>query len=171
MSLRLILTRHAKSDWGDPMLSDHDRPLNKRGRRDAPRIGTWLAQHGYVPDVVCLSTARRVQETWAGIAPVLAAGPQVVSRRGLYHAGPDQILSMAREYRTGTVLILCHNPGIADAAEQFARQAPSHDRFFDYPTAATAVFEFDGDGPDSVRWGAGRVVDFVTPHDLPLANA
>src|SRR5579859_3831085 len=67
---RLILLRHAKSDW--PEGPDLDRPLAKRGRRDAPRIGRWLRAHGFVPDVVICSAARRTRETWALVAPELA---------------------------------------------------------------------------------------------------
>ena len=52
MTLRLILTRHAKSSWDDPLMSDHDRPLNERGKAAAADLGNWLASRGYVPDVV-----------------------------------------------------------------------------------------------------------------------
>jgi phosphohistidine phosphatase len=62
MTRRLILLRHAKSDWPD--VPDRDRPLAKRGRRDAPRIGRWLHDHGYLPDVVICSPARRTEQTW-----------------------------------------------------------------------------------------------------------
>ena len=55
-SRRLILFRHAKSDWPD--VPDRDRPLAKRGRRDAPVIGRWLRDHGYQPDTVICSAAR-----------------------------------------------------------------------------------------------------------------
>ena len=75
---RLVLLRHAKSEWPD--VADHERPLAKRGRRDAPVVGRWLAESGYAPDAVVCSTARRARETWtlaeAGLAEVLlpAAG-------------------------------------------------------------------------------------------------
>jgi phosphohistidine phosphatase len=63
MTLRLILSRHAKSGWDDPDLSDHDRPLNARGRGDAPKVGAWLRAKGYLPDAALVSSARRTQET------------------------------------------------------------------------------------------------------------
>jgi phosphohistidine phosphatase SixA len=59
---RLVLLRHAKSDWPD--VADQDRPLAKRGRRDAPAVGRWLGQSGYAPDAVICSTALRARETW-----------------------------------------------------------------------------------------------------------
>ncbi|MBL4558811.1 MAG: histidine phosphatase family protein [Rhodobacteraceae bacterium] len=61
--------RHAKSDWGDPTRADHDRPLNRRGRRAAPLIGRWLAAQGAIPDAVLTSSARRTRETWDRMAP------------------------------------------------------------------------------------------------------
>ena len=63
---RLILLRHAKSDWPD--VPDRDRPLAKRGRRDAPKIGRWLREHGYLPDIVICSDARRTRQTWDRVA-------------------------------------------------------------------------------------------------------
>ncbi|MEE3099475.1 MAG: histidine phosphatase family protein, partial [Pseudomonadota bacterium] len=84
---RLVLMRHAKSDWGDPGLGDHDRPLNDRGRRAAPRMGAWLAAQGAFPDAALLSSARRVQETWAGVldgAGRTASPPPARTERGLY---------------------------------------------------------------------------------------
>ena len=60
MTLTLILIRHAKSDWGDARLSDHDRHLNARGIEDAPRVGTWLEAQGYRPDHVLCSTATSI---------------------------------------------------------------------------------------------------------------
>src|ERR1700685_1820235 len=59
---RLVLLRHAESDCPD--VADQDRPLAKRGRRDAPAVGRWLGQSGYAPDAVICSTARRARETW-----------------------------------------------------------------------------------------------------------
>ncbi|MFZ0755940.1 MAG: histidine phosphatase family protein, partial [Trebonia sp.] len=67
---RLVLLRHAKSDWPD--VPDQDRPLAKRGRRDAPVAGGWLGRSGYVPDAVVCSTARRARETWELAADGLA---------------------------------------------------------------------------------------------------
>ena len=75
MTLRLILTRHAKSSWDDPLMSDHDRPLNARGKAAAADLGGWLASRSYLPGQVLCSDALRTRETWEGIAPALAAPP------------------------------------------------------------------------------------------------
>ena len=71
---RLILTRHAKSSWEDPLTPDHDRPLNERGRAAAADLGQWLASRGYVPGQVLCSDALRTRKTWAGIAPAIPPG-------------------------------------------------------------------------------------------------
>jgi len=166
MSLTLILTRHAKSDWGDPMLDDHDRPLNARGQRDAPKIGAWLKDKGYVPDKVTLSSARRAQETWGSIAPVIGGRPKVSTVEKLYHAAPETLLAYSRGSYADTHMIVGHNPGIADFAERLLFSRPDHPRFADFPTCATLVVDCDESDWRDVQWGVGRVLDFVTPHDL-----
>ncbi|HQY45284.1 MAG TPA: histidine phosphatase family protein, partial [Paracoccaceae bacterium] len=87
---RLILTRHAKSAWDDPTMSDHDRPLNGRGRRSALELGEWLQSRGYEPDQVLCSTATRTRETWATVAVApLEVTPHIDYLDALYHASPD----------------------------------------------------------------------------------
>ena len=61
--MKLILTRHAKSAWDDPLLSDFDRTLNARGRDAARRVGAWLNANGHLPQEVILSGAARTVET------------------------------------------------------------------------------------------------------------
>lgn len=75
MTKTFILIRHAKSDWDDPLLDDHDRPLNPRGHPSAPRIGKWLSAQGVIPDTVLCSSALRTRETWNGIATHLSTPP------------------------------------------------------------------------------------------------
>jgi phosphohistidine phosphatase len=99
MTRTLILIRHAKSDWDDPALSDHDRPLNARGQLSAPRIGAWLAERGVTPDAVLCSTALRTRETWDGIATHLPEAPEPVFSHGLYHAAPIDMLNASDRSR------------------------------------------------------------------------
>ena len=72
---RLILTRHAKSSWDDPLTPDHDRPLNDRGKAAAADLGQWLASRDYVPGEVLCSDAVRTRKTFSGIAPALPGAP------------------------------------------------------------------------------------------------
>ena len=162
MTLTLILMRHAKSDWDDPTMDDHDRPLNARGRRDAPRMAEWLAQTGAVPEHALCSTATRARETLEGVAPTIPT-----SFKGeLYLASPEVILRVLRAASPERQIIIGHNPGIAYFAHQIVASQPDHRRFADFPTASTLVVDFDIDDWGELRPGTGRVRAFATPHDL-----
>lgn len=166
MTLRLIVIRHAKSDWGDATLDDHDRPLNKRGQRDAPRIGAWLEDMRFGPDAALVSSATRARQTWDGVATGLSDTPKPVIEEKLYHPAPDTILSFARRSSSQTQAIVAHNPGIGMFAQSILNASPDHYRFQDYPTAATLVVEFDEHEWRDIHWGSGRCLAFITPHDL-----
>jgi phosphohistidine phosphatase len=166
MTLTLILTRHAKSDWDDPDLSDHDRPLNPRGLEDAPKIGQWLRGKGYLPGQALVSSALRAQETWAGIAPELGETVPMVTEPKLYHAEAETILSHLRKAQAPVVMMVGHNPGIGEFAHRIVDEPAAHPRFIDYPTAATLVAEFPGEDWGKVDWWSARVVDFIVPRDL-----
>ena len=166
MALTLILTRHAKSAWDDPTLDDFDRTLNGRGRKSALAIGEWLAKKGYLPDEVIVSGARRTVETWERMAKILPDTTTMKSAPALYHGSSDMILNVIRTQSAPTLMVICHNPGIADFAERIVSRAPDHPRFFDYPTAATAVISFEVSNWRDVRWSSGTVLDFVVPREL-----
>lgn len=166
MSLRLILTRHAKSSWNNALLTDHDRVLNERGRLAASAIGDWLAAKGYVPDQVLCSSAERTQETWELIAAKIAHAPMPDILRMLYLASEDQMLGALHKAKGVTVMMVTHNPGTAYLAEGLAQTAPDIGAFSRYPTAATTVFDFDTDSWNKISWNSGKVIDFITPRDL-----
>lgn len=162
--MKLILIRHAKSAWDDPMLSDHERVLNDRGRRSAVAIGQWLAREGHVPDQVLSSDSARTRETWDRMAPAFAQAPQPDWHRALYHA-PAQALLDALHGATGqTVLLLGHNPGIGQFATMILTRGVAHPRLRDYPTAATLVAEVPS--WEDLDWGQAEPLDFVVPRDL-----
>ena len=142
---RLILLRHAKSDWPD--VPDRDRPLAKRGRRDAPLIGRWLHDHGYQPDTVICSAARRTQQTWELIAPELGGSPAVTFEPRAYAASAMSLLYLVRELPAAsrTAMLVGHNPGVAELATSLA-QPPDHDDApIRFPTAAVAILDVPGD--------------------------
>ena len=159
---RLMLLRHAKSDWPD--VPDRERPLAKRGRRDAPAIGRWLRDHRYLPDVVVCSVARRTRQTWELMAPELGGSPAVTSEPRAYDAGPLSLLYLAREL-PGSVraaLLIGHNPAISALANSLTGENVADLRF---PTAAVAVLEFTGDWPD-LALGQARLLDYTEPRSL-----
>lgn len=166
MSLTLILIRHAKSDWDDPLLDDFDRPLNARGRRSARTVGRWLAARGHVPDACLLSGALRTVETWELLSAAFPAPPQARRDRRLYHAPREVILEVLRGAEGTTLALVGHNPGFADFAAAIVSEAPAHPRFADYPTCATTVMRFETDSWDGIGWGRAEVLDFTVPRDL-----
>jgi phosphohistidine phosphatase len=166
MTLTLILTRHAKSDWGDPRQADFDRPLNDRGRRSALSIGALLAARGYSPGEVIVSGARRTVETWQGIASAFDPEPHCRTDRSLYEARPEALLAAVHSATAPVTLMIGHNPGIAEFATRLAIAAPAHPRFADYPTGATTIFQFPRRNWREIGWGEGEIADFVVPRDL-----
>jgi len=165
---RLILLRHAKSDWPD--VPDRDRPLAKRGRRDAPRIGRWLHEHGYQPDVVVCSAARRARQTWDLVAPELGGSPAVRFEPRAYAASALTLLYLAQELpsRYRTALLIGHNPGLSELAGHLTAPAATGNGprpGIGLPTAAVAVLEFPGDWP-SLTPAHARLVSLITPADL-----
>ena len=162
MTLRLTLMRHAKSDWDDPMLDDHDRILNKRGRASADALGTWLKAQDLVPERALVSSAVRTRETFRR----LMLPCPVTHLPELYHASPDGMLEVLRTVPERNILLVGHNPGIGLLALGLAGNRPEHPRFRDYPTGATTVLEFDGDSwRDLVPLG-GTVTRFIIPREL-----
>jgi phosphohistidine phosphatase len=142
----LILLRHAKSDWsGDE--ADIDRPLGKRGRRQAPEAGQWLAAHVERIDLAVVSTAERARATWDLASAELAEPPEIRHDPGVYAASVDALLSIVRGLgeEFGTVVLVGHNPGLEDLAEALAGDWVS------MPTSALAVIELDGAWRDAGR--------------------
>ncbi len=166
MTKRLILTRHAKSSWDDPTMADHDRPLNERGRAAAADLGGWLASRGYIPGEVLCSDALRTRETWEGVAPALGATPVVTLKPALYHAGPDVMLAVLRHATADVVMMVGHNPGIAEFAERLLARAPLDSQFRHYPTGATLVASFEILDWRQLEYGLGSVRDFIVPREL-----
>ena len=167
MTCTLILMRHAKSSWDDPHVDDFDRPLNGRGRKSAIALGKWLAEKGYHPDQALVSAAKRTAETWEHVAAGLPGPAQAAGfTEGLYHATADRLLSELQSARGATVLLIGHNPGIADFAARLVTRPPQHSRFHDYPTGATTIIRFPARSWDGVGWKTGEVADFVIPREL-----
>lgn len=166
MTLRLILTRHAKSSWDDPTVDDHDRALNARGNTAAKAIGAWLAKGGYCPETVFSSTARRTSETWAHIAKHCNQNAQVQFTSALYLASPDRMLTILQGCRAQSAMLIGHNPGTAMLAAALVNSAPDHPKFAQYPSAATTVISFEVDSWADVTLHSGRVEAFIVPRDL-----
>lgn len=171
----LILFRHAKSDHPGGM-DDHERPLAARGRRDAPAMARWLAEHGLVPQKVLCSDAVRTRRTlalaldaWAEMDEVRP--PVIGYRPGLYLASAARILSLtaAEAGASDSVMVVGHNPGMHDLAQALTEPAatPAHRRLArKFPTAAAAVLTFDIDRWEELATRRGELSTFMRPRDL-----
>lgn len=143
MGRRLILMRHAKSDWSHTGLSDRERPLNDRGNRDAPRMARWLESIHGVPDLVIASTATRVRETLAKMQSQWKKQPEIFFRDDLYLASPTSLLRALQADGADfeSVMLIAHNPGLADLAQQLTGEIRH------FPTAAMLSFKVSDDHP------------------------
>ena len=159
----LLIMRHAKSSWSDASLSDHERPLNKRGKRDAPRIGALLVGEELTPDLIITSSARRALETAESVATACDYDAQIVVTRDLYHADTEAYLSAARKHGVDhdKLMVIGHNPGIEDLVDQMAGG------WYRMPTAALAEIRLDVDDWAEVADDAvGNLVNLWLPREL-----
>lgn len=134
----LLLMRHAKSSWKEASASDHARPLNKRGKRDAPRMGQFIREQGLLLDAVLCSTAARARATAAGFLETCTFEGEVQYFDDLYHGTPEiisKLLSQLPE-EVGTAVVIGHNPGLDDFLEIICG-ASEH-----MPTAGVAYIRF-----------------------------
>jgi phosphohistidine phosphatase len=160
--MRLILLRHAKSDWHGSG-TDHDRPLTPRGKRDALRVAHRLARMGWIPDRVVCSDAARTMETWTRMAPAFGRPIDAVVTRRLYDAGVGALASVLAEVATDvdTVLAIGHNPGWEVAVGVLGGTPAT------LTTTNAALLERD-DVPwdEAITANAWRLVTIVRPKEL-----
>ena len=111
MVRRLIVMRHAKSSWKDPNLDDHERPLNKRGRGDAPMVADAIFDRGWIPDLILVSSSKWTRQTLEGMSHRMGKAPFEV-RSGIYHATVIDLMEELEDMLdNGTTMIIGHNPG------------------------------------------------------------
>jgi phosphohistidine phosphatase len=129
----LLILRHAKSSWREAGLTDHQRPLNARGRRDAPRMGTLVRERGLVPDLIVSSDAVRAHATARAVSKAAGYPGKIQLDNRLYLAGPAEIVGLLQtldDTGIGSVMIVGHNPGLEELASLLTGE-PQH-----LPTAA-----------------------------------
>jgi phosphohistidine phosphatase len=168
---RLILLRHAKSDWSIAGQRDLDRALSTRGRQAAPLVGAYMAHHGLIPDQAIVSTARRARETWELIAPAFKQDLQVAFDERLYESAAQRLLDVIRDTSADvhSLLLLGHNPGLQELAALLmaSGEIDARQRLLEkFPTAGLAVLDFPIDEWRRLHPHAGRLDRFVTPRAI-----
>jgi len=136
----LFLVRHAKSSRDDPSLPDRDRPLDDRGRQDAPKMGKRLAKRDVKPDLLLSSPALRALTTAQLIAEEVGyKHKEIVADDRLYHSSADDLLAVIRalDKKLHSVMLFGHNPEFTDLAHRLSSEIS------DMPTCAVVEFNFD----------------------------
>lgn len=168
--LRLILLRHAKAA-AIAGGGDSERPLTQRGRRDALRVGDYLAGHGLFPDLAVTSSAKRTRETLDLALETFGEPCPVFAEPRLYLAEPPTLLNLLRQTPPFVRLLLTvgHNPGFHELALMLAGHGDRAARArleLGVPTASFAILDFEAESWADVQPGAGVLDRFVTPADL-----
>ncbi len=158
MQRRLILLRHAKSAWNTGHV-DHQRPLNKRGQRDAPRMGALLQERGYVPQRVISSDAQRTRETWDGLQETFSELEAHFTER-LYLASAHTIANViaTQDNDLNCLLLIGHNPGFSEASSWLSAED------IELKTATAAVMEIESDSwASAMSSGAWDLLEVFRP--------
>ncbi|MFT4099026.1 MAG: histidine phosphatase family protein [Rhodoblastus sp.] len=167
---RLVLLRHAKAarEAGG---GDRERPLTRRGREDAARVGRYLVEERLVPNLAVVSDAHRTRETLDCLMKETGRNFKTLIDPALYLA--EDFILLSELHKTPelvqTMLVICHNPGLADFAARICgsgdAQARAHMEM-KYPTSGLALIDFGATPWANVKWGEGRLDRFVTPSML-----
>jgi phosphohistidine phosphatase len=158
---QLYLIRHAKSSWDNPDLKDHDRPLNKRGKRDAPLMAKVLRKKGVKPDLILSSSAKRAFDFAKIIAEEVGYKKnKIVVLKDLYMAGEDEMLNAVRSVKDNinTVFLIGHNPDLTSFANSLSNYSLDN-----IPTSGVFQIEFDSDRWNDINIGKGKFVSFDYP--------
>lgn len=162
---RLIIMRHAEADWG---MDDFDRPLTKRGHRQAVDAGSWLKQKGYIPEQLMSSAALRTRQTTTWISDALGEqAPTPHLDEGLYEVPASRVLARINGVSESvrTLMVVSHLPAVQDVTLQLASPDSDYNSLMDasygFSPSSVAVFEVPGewallDGADA------RLIDFMS---------
>jgi len=168
---QLAILRHAKSDWGNPGLTDFDRPLNKRGRKAAKKIGRVLKERGLAFGQIVTSPAQRAKETVERFLIGYEQDLDVRFEPTIYLASTGTLLGLVNGLPddAGTVMIVGHNPGFHDIVLRLTRE--NDDGLRDkvganFPTGAFALIDFPADKWVDVEPASGEIRQVIFPREI-----
>lgn len=160
----LILVRHAKSSWKDSTLNDIQRPLNKRGNKDAPKMGEHMAKHGIIPEVIFSSPGLRALTTARLISVKLGIAPKDIKvDDNIYTFDSDELLRVIKKLKNkyDNVMIVGHNPAITSAANYLSGSGIDN-----VPTCGVAVLQFKTDSWKNIDKNMASLKSFDYPKKL-----
>jgi phosphohistidine phosphatase len=162
----VTLIRHAKSSWSNPQLIDFERPLNNRGRKDAPRVGRYLANAGIDFDRVLCSEAARARETLRGLRTMVELDDHNIEyHEDLYLSSSATIRMIIAERAAGKsdIAVIAHNPGLENLARELSGCTIER-----MPTSCVVRLSFDTDDSswDQVLQRTGKVELYLLPREL-----
>jgi phosphohistidine phosphatase len=158
---QLFICRHAKSSWKHPELTDFDRPLNSRGKEDAPRMGNILADKGITPNLILTSPANRAKTTALTMADALNFPLEAIQENaGIYLADTGTLIKILGNLPAdiNSFMIFGHNPGFTDLANLLG------DFYIDnMPTCSIVALQFDMDDWSKLKSVKGELMFFEYP--------
>jgi phosphohistidine phosphatase len=162
--MKLWLIRHAKSDWGSGAKTDFERPLNRRGERDGPRMAEWLAAQSEPATWIWTSDAVRARTTAHFVAEGFGAGTRVVTEQRLYGADPETLLDVIRGTpdTSVSVAVVAHNPGLTYLANLLTGRTVTDN----LPTFGVVRLDVPGPWRD-LRFGRAALDLLASPRLLP----
>ena len=160
----ITLIRHAKSSWNNPSFTDFERPLNKRGSRDAPRVGAAMKQADVIFDKVLCSDAKRARQTLSLLKQEIEIDEGIIGyRHDMYGASANHLLSCITEMPNSieNIALIGHNPGMEDLANKLAEFPVGP-----MPTCCVIhlLYEFDGWG--DLLQTTGKIALQIRPREL-----
>ncbi len=158
----LYLLRHAKSSWKDLSVNDFDRPLNKRGKKDAPNMGKFLNDRNVKVDLIISSPAKRTKETSKIIAEGIGYKNKIIFDKNIYEASLEQLLALIKNLNKNlnSVMLVAHNPGLTELANYFVNEDIDN-----IPTCGIAAIILEN-GWDEVKRNCGKLLFFEYPKKL-----
>ncbi len=157
----LYLVRHAKSDWSSPGLKDFDRPLNKRGKKNAPLMGKMLRRKAILPDVLISSPALRALTTAKLIAREIGCKPEdILLEKSIYEASPSTLITLISQQPDtyGSLMLFGHNPGLTELASQLSDFDEDN-----IPTGGIVGIQWEIDSWSAIRTRKGKLLFFHYP--------
>jgi len=168
----LMVLRHTKSDWNSEVESDFERPLNKRGKKDAPRMGRWLRKQRLVPDHLVASPAKRAEQTLLAVAKELEIKKKKIHwERRVYEASVGRLLEVLAEVPDDKqqVLLVGHNPGLEELIAFLCRTGSLPDPPTGFlKTGGFAQIRMPGDW-HRLTPGCAELLQLMRPKELPEA--